>query len=241
MFKINDVIVGDCLNVMRNFPDECIDLVITSPPYNKKGKHGGKLVEKVIYDNYGDDMSEEDYQKWQIEVLNEIYRILKPNGALFYNHKVRYDDGNMIHPVIFLVKSKFIIWQEIIWNRAITGNIRGWRFWNIDERIYWLVKQKPKELIQNYAQMTSIWNIRVETEHKIHPAVFPVDIPKRIIGAILGEEKGIVLDPFCGTGTTLVAAKEMGKDYIGIDISDKYVGYAKKRLQEVDPILFWYY
>jgi modification methylase len=62
-----------------------------------------------------------------------------------------------------------------------------------------------------------------------YPAVFPIELPTRIIASLLEEENGIVIDPFCGTGTTLVAAKLLGKNYIGIDISEKYVEYARRR------------
>jgi site-specific DNA-methyltransferase (adenine-specific) len=157
-------------------------------------------------------MPEEEYQSWQVEVLNELYRVIKEGGSLFYNHKVRYEDGKMIHPLQWLIKTKWNIWQEIIWNRKIAGNIRGWRFWQVEERIYWLVKGKPKE----------------------HPAVFPIELPTRIIASLLEEEDGIVIDPFCGTGTTLVAAKLLGKNYIGIDISEKYVEYARRRLERAE-------
>jgi DNA modification methylase len=67
-----------------------------------------------------------------------------------------------------------------------------------------------------------------------HPAVFPIELPTRIIASLLEEEDGIVIDPFCGTGTTLVAAKLLGKKYIGIDISEKYVEYARRRLERAE-------
>ena len=104
----------------------------------------------------------------------------------------------------------------------------------MDERIYWLVKGKSKELKPQHAKLTSIWEIRPEVGHKEHPAVFPIELPTRIIYSILGEEKGIIIDPFCSSGTTLVAAKILDKDYIGIDISEEYVNYAIKRLSQAD-------
>jgi modification methylase len=93
------------------------------------------------------------------------------------------------------------------------------------------VKGKPKELKPKHAKLTSIWEIRPEQGHKEHPAVFPIELPTRIIASLLEEEDGIVIDPFCGTGTTLVAAELLGKKYIGIDISKEYVEYTKKRLE----------
>jgi site-specific DNA-methyltransferase (adenine-specific) len=231
---LNKVICGDVLEVLKEIPSNSIDLGITSPPYNKKEKYGGWLVSKVIYKGWIDKMPEEEYQSWQIEVLNELYRVIKDEGSFFYNHKVRYENGKMIHPIEWLSKTKWNIWQEIIWNRKISGNIRGWRFWQVDERIYWLVKGKPKELKPQHAKLTSVWEIRPEVGHKEHPAVFPIELPSRIIYSILGEEKGTIIDPFCGSGTTLVAAKILNKDYIGIDISEEYVNYAIERLSKAD-------
>ncbi len=112
---INQVIHGDALEVLKEISDNSIDLGITSPPYNKKEKYGGWLVDKVKYKGYRDVMPEEEYQSWQVEVLNELYRVIKEGGSFFYNHKVRYEDGKMIHPLQWLMK---------------------WRFWQVEERIY---------------------------------------------------------------------------------------------------------
>ncbi|CUT00900.1 modification methylase [Candidatus Kryptobacter tengchongensis] len=230
---LNKVICGDVLEVLKEIPSESIDLGITSPPYNKKEKYGGWLVSKVIYRGVKDIMAEDKYQKWQVEVLNELFRVIKEGGSFFYNHKVRYENGKMLHPILWLSRTKWNIWQEIIWNRKIAGNIRGWRFWQIEERIYWLVKGKPKELKPEHAKLTSVWDIRPEGEHKMHPAVFPIELPARIIYSLL-EKNGIVIDPFCGTGTTLVAAKILGHSFIGIDVVEEYVEYARNRLQKAE-------
>ncbi len=218
-------------------PDESVDLGITSPPYNKKGKGGGWLVPKIRYNGYLDSMPEAEYQRWQIEVLNELFRVTKEGGSFFYNHKVRYEEGKAIHPVTWLLDTKWTLWQEIVWDRGIAGNIRGWRFWQVEERVYWLVKGKPKELAPRHAKLTSVWRIFPETGHREHPAVFPLALPTRIIYSALEDKPGVVIDPFCGTGTTLVAAKLLRKDYIGIEIDPHYVEYARKRLETAESEL----
>ncbi|MCS7285486.1 MAG: site-specific DNA-methyltransferase, partial [Hydrogenobacter thermophilus] len=106
--------------------------------------------------------------------------------------------------------------------------------WQVEERIYWLVKGKPQELKPEHAKLTSVWEIRPESGHKDHPAVFPIELPTRIIHSILEDRPGVVIDPFCGTGTTLVSALLLGKQYIGIDISQEYIEYAQKRLQNAE-------
>ncbi len=232
--SLNKVIEGDVLEVLRTLPDESVDLGITSPPYNKKGRGGGRLVPKVIYNSYSDNMPEAEYQRWQIEVLNELFRVTKEGGSFFYNHKVRHEGGKAIHPLTWFLNTKWTLWQEIVWDRGIAGNIRGWRFWQIDERVYWLVKGKPKRLSRKHAELSNVWRISPETGHREHPAVFPLELPARIIYSVLEDKPGIVIDPFCGTGTTLVAAKLLGKNYIGIEIDPHYAMYARKRLEAAE-------
>ena len=239
---LNKVICGDVLDILKDIPSDSVDLGITSPPYNKKGKNKGWLVDKVVYSDYGDNMDESDYQRWQIEVLNELHRVIKEGGSFFYNHKLRWERGKMIHPLEWLSKTRWVIRQEIVWHRKIAGNIRGWRFWQVDERIYWLYKPKGDNLIgeelkPQHAKLSSVWEIRPEQGLKEHPAPFPIELPTRIILSILDDRKGVVIDPFCGTGTTLVSAKLLGHDYIGIDISRDYVELAKARLERAQEEL----
>jgi len=231
---MNVVVEGDTLQVLKGFDDNLVDLVMTSPPYNKKRVKGG-LVKEVKYKEVTDNLPEKEYQKIQSDVLNECYRVTKPGGSFFYNHKMRWVNGFMIHPVEWLRRTNWILRQEIVWNRKIAGNIRGWRFWSIDERIYWLYKPVGKkttgeELLSKHAKMTSVWDdIRPENNNP-HPAPFPIQIPARIIHSILDENDGIVLDPYSGSGTTLIAAKILGKDYIGIELVKEFIEQSNERL-----------
>lgn len=125
---INDILLGDTVEVLKQLPSDSIDLGVTSPPYNKGEKNKGWLVKNVKYNSANDCLKEEYYQQNQIEVLNELYRIIKPGGSFFYNHKTRWDKGKMFHPVMWLQKTSWTIRQEIIWDRMIAANIRGWRF-----------------------------------------------------------------------------------------------------------------
>lgn len=86
------------------------------------------------------------------------------------------------------------------------------------------------ELKSKHALLTSIWRLSPERSNP-HPAPFPIELPARIIVSILGERDGIVIDPYCGSGTTLVAAKLLNKKYIGIDVSAEYIELAKKGLE----------
>ncbi len=238
-YFLNKVIIGDALEILRTIPDKTIDITVTSPPYNKRNKSHGWLVTKKKYSNYDDHLAEDKYQEWQIELLNELERITKPGGSVFYNHKIRWDDGKLIHPFEWISKSKWNIRQEIVWDRMIAANMRGWRFWQVDERIYWLNKPVGKYLIgkeieSKHAKFSSIWRMKPEPRNENHPAPFPLGLPLRAIYSILERKGKVVLDPFAGTGTTLVVAKILGHNYIGIDVSNDYAEIARRRLRNYE-------
>lgn len=233
------LICGNTLTELSKLESDSVDMGITSPPYNKDEKNKGWLVDSVIYDTYKDCQNEDDYQQNQIEVLNQLYRIIKPGGSFFYNHKIRWKKGKLIHPIEWISKSNWCIRQEIIWDRNIAANIRGWRFWQVDERIYWLYKPINgnligKELESKDALMTSIWHIRPESKNLNHPAPFPIELPLRAILSTVKSDNATIIDPYCGSGTTLIAADFLGYAYIGIDISQTYIDFTSKRLKDYE-------
>ncbi|MCY4009431.1 MAG: site-specific DNA-methyltransferase [Anaerolineaceae bacterium] len=246
MNEESKLIVGDVLETLRDFPDGLVDLGITSPPYNKMEKQKGWLVKNVLYENSRDALPEAEYQQQQVEVLDEIFRITRPGGSFFYNHKCRWVRGNLLHPMDWLRKTRWVVKQEIIWDRVIAANIRGWRFWQVEERIYWLYKpiadnKIGAELASRDAKLTSIWRGVPEGKNS-HPAPFPLWLPARVIISLLGvanadlvngdnQRTGLVLDPYMGSGTTAVAAELLGHRYIGIDISPEYTAQARERIQ----------
>ncbi len=235
------LICGDALNELQKLNSESIDVGVTSPPYNKQENKKGWLVKNVKYDNASDKLDESQYQQNQIDVLNEIFRVTKEGGSFFYNHKIRWERGRLIHPLEWISKTNWNLRQEIIWDRGIAANIRGWRYWQVEERIYWLQKPKDKNLIgeelqSRHALLTSIWRIRPECNN-MHPAPFPLALPLRCIFSILNENKGVVLDPYCGSGTSGVAAKILGCDFIGIDTSQDYLNIADNRIRNYENSL----
>jgi len=235
---LNKIVQGDALAILKTLPDEFVDVGVTSPPYNKGENKKGWLVKNVKYSGVTDKLPEDLYQKNQIEVLNEIFRITKSGGSFFYNHKLRWERGKMFHPMDWLKETKWAIRQEIIWDRMIAANIRGWRFWQVEERIYWLYKPKEEKLIgeelkSRHALLTSIWRFPPEQKNS-HPAPFPLSLPIRAIYSIMDKKKGVVIDPYCGSGTTLLAAKMLEHNFIGIEISPEYIKFAKNRLRNYE-------
>ena len=237
--NINKIYLGKCLDVLKSFDDNVFDIGITSPPYNKLQGGGGKgsIFGPIIYDCFNDTLPEDEYQSQQIEVLNELYRTIKLGGSFFYNHKVRHRKNSTIHPIEWLTKTDWSIKQEIVWDRMTAINMRGWHFWQNDERIYWLYKPKDDktsdEMKSKHAKLLSIWRF-LPDRYNNHPAPFPLVLPIRIIKSLLNGKNGLVIDPYMGSGTTAVASKLLGCDYVGIDVSEKYIKEAQDRIDKFE-------
>lgn len=222
-----DLRLGDFPSAASDIPDESVDLIVTSPPYNKKSskrtkheydawKGGGHAIS---YGDFDDDIPEDKYQQWQIECLNECMRILKTGGSCFYNHKNRLLDKVTISPYEWILKSNARVKQEITWNRMGFVQIDKVRFFPKTEKIFWLIKgaYQPK-FNGDCATFTDVWDILpVQGENRNgHPAPFPLEIPRRCILATT-EPGDVVFDPFVGSGTTLVACIQLGRNGIGME------------------------
>lgn len=232
---IDKFLCGDAVQVLKEIPDESIDLAITSPPYNLKNStgngmkdgRGGKWSSAALlngYATYGDNMPHDEYAKWQREVITEVLRILKPDGAFFYNHKWRVQ-GGLIQDRQDIVQG-FPVRQIIIWQRAGGFNFNPGYFLPTYEVIYMITKPDFK-LVPKSNGVGDIWNFPQEMNNK-HPAPFPVSLIDRIINSTKGK---IVIDPFMGSGTTALSAKKAGRNYIGIDIAQEYCDLARDRLK----------
>lgn len=224
---------GDCLEVMRELPDESIDLIITSPPYNLGKTHHTGSKRFKSYSEYDDNMPEELYQRWQIDVLQECFRILKPTGSMFYNHKNRIKKGVQITPYEWLLKTDFVIKQEIIWQNG-SQNFDKIRFYPMTERVYWLSKTPDTKLfnaINHHDFFTRAeWQpVKTQGEHK---RAYPVKMCEDIISCF--EDAKTIFDPFMGSGTTGEASLKLGRDFIGIEIDEGYFKIAENRIKQVN-------
>lgn len=235
------IYLGDCVEVLPEI--SAVDLIVTSPPYNTLGSRiprvGTGLMRdrqrwtaKIADAGYHDDRDETAYQLWQQTVAVGLANATRPGGSFFYNHKLRFRDGVILHP-LDLIRS-FRGWslrQELIWSRPSSMVLNARMFPPSDERIYWLVRDGDKwhwNLEAN--RWRSVWDISpVSDVESGHACPFPLEIPTR---AILGTTNpgDLVLDPFMGTGTTLRAAKNLGRRAIGIEIEERYCELAAQRL-----------
>lgn len=232
---LNKIICGNAIEVMKQMPDESVDLVITSPPYNLKNStgngmkdgRGGKWANAALqrgYTHHDDCMPHEEYVKWQRNCISEMMRIITANGAIFYNHKWRVQ-GSLLQDRQDIVGG-FPVRQIIIWRRKGGLNFNPGYFLPTYEVIYLIAKPKFT-LLPKANSHGDVWEFTQEMNNE-HPAAFPVSLIDRIVSATNAK---IVLDPFIGSGTTAISAINFKRDYIGIDLSPEYCEMAEKRIK----------
>jgi len=209
---------GDCRDILPHLPN--VDLTITSPPYNLGSNHHTGTSKTGCYD---DDKDESEYQKKQIEIIDLI-----KSKNLIYNHKNRIKRGVMTTPYQWLLKTNWTIKQELVWFNG-SQNFDKCRFYPMTERIYWLSKTDGKEFYNHVSSHDLLKFKAVGTKKGLHTRQFPVDIPNMMVKCFNPD---IILDPFMGAGTTLRAAKDLGRKAIGIEIEEKYCKIAAKRLSQ---------
>ena len=221
MEYINQIICGDCLEVMKGIPDESVDLVVTDPPYGELGYEWDR----------------------EINIIPEIERILNDNGQLiiFGNFKNQVKIYNTVNKL----KYRF----EIIMKKPI-GRLWSYRrpirlheflvFYRIGKETN--INNGFREGFGN--QPESIVNVLVfqsymrrHKEATGHPTQKELKFMKNIITSV-SKENDIILDPFLGSGTTAVACKELGRRYIGIEISPEYCDIARNRIKAIPELLF---
>jgi modification methylase len=233
---LNTIICGDSIEKMQHLPPKSIDLVVTSPPYNLKNStgngmkngSGGKWSNAELlngYSHYDDCMPHEKYVQWQRDCLTEMMRVLKEDGAIFYNHKWRVQ-GGLLQDRNDIVDG-FPVRQIIIWQRKGGINFNPGYFLPTYEVIYLITKPDFK-LAPKANAHGDIWEFAQEMNNP-HPAPFPVHLIERIISSTKSK---IILDPFMGSGTTAIAALRHDRKYIGIDISPDYCQIAEERIEE---------
>jgi DNA modification methylase len=238
--ETNIIKCADALTELQKLPDESINTVITSPPYNKKGIQQGKTQtsnqiwqkHNIDYNTYHDNMPEHEYQQWMINTINELHRIITKDGSIFFNHKPRRHKNRAHLPTEFIHQTNANIYQLIIWNRKNSPNIRKDHLLPTTEHIYWLTKNKPRTYRQNIhpSYLTEVWDI-TPPHQTSHPAPFPPQLVENCI-LLTTQPNDIILDPFNGSGTTTTTAKRLGRQYIGYDIDPTYNKHATQQTEQ---------
>lgn len=236
---VDDIVVMDSLEFLSSLEDNSVDLIVTSPPYNKgwwsknRNVHNGPYTKSrhIDYGVYDDRMPPNDYEKWQRKILNECIRVLKPTGSIFYNHIDILNEHLTYFPKWVL---DYPLKQIIVWNKRNTPRIDKSYFFPITEHIFWIKKNngaRTKFHRKECLFIKSVWEFNAETNNN-HPAPFPLELAQNCILACT-DVGDVVCDPFMGSGTTALAAKKLRRRYIGCDLNPFYVESAKSRVQQV--------
>lgn len=231
------VIHGDVLTEMRKMAEGSVDIIVTSPPYNLGESSGGgfkgsdktgKWTSAKLrdgYDGHDDAMPYEDYVAWQKAFLRECWRLIPDDGAIFYQHKNRVQNGVLRTP--HDLNPDLLLRQIIIWDRGSGMNFSKAFATPSHEVIY--VFAKPKFRFRKGHGLKDVLKILPDRGNP-HPAPFPVELPRSIIAATTAKT---ILDPFSGSGSTGVAALLEGRRFVGIEQSAAYCRMAEERLAAV--------
>jgi modification methylase len=177
-------------------------------------------------------MPHELYVDWQCACLTEMWRVLSDDGAIFYNHKWRVQNG-LLQDRQDIV-SNFPVRQIIIWRRNGGINFNPGYFLPTYEVIY-LIAKKKFTLLPKANAHGDVWEFGQEMKNE-HPAPFPVTLINRIVESTSAE---IILDPFMGSGTVAISAMLNKRKYIGIELSQTYCDMAEERIEEFKGGLFY--
>ena len=227
---------------MGNILDGSVHLMVTSPPYN-------------VSKEYDKDLTMEEYAELLRDVFTETYRVLIPGGRVCINiANVGRKPYIPYHSLIItlMLEIGFLMRGEIIWDKnASAGTSTAWGSWksasnptlrDVHEYILVFSKEKFKRIRKGrentitrdeFLESTkSIWRFPAESAKRVdHPAPFPVELPYRCIQLFTFKEE-VVLDPFCGVGSTCVAAIKANRHFIGLDNYPEYVEKAIKRIEQ---------
>ena len=239
----NQIICGDSQTVLQRLPNNCVDLIFTSPPYNFG----------LEYESSADDYNWDAYFKKLFYILDECIRVLKYGGRLIINVQPLFSDYIPSHHLIskHCIKRKLIWKGEVLWEKNnYNCKYTAWGSWKSPSNPYlkytWefieifckgeMKKTGERENIDISADEFKEWVVAkwsVSPERKMkkydHPAMFPEALAERVL-KLFSYQNDIILDPFNGAGTTTAVAKRLNRRFLGIDISELYCKTARDRL-----------
>lgn len=242
----NQILCGDSEQILNKLPDNCIDLIFTSPPYNF-GLDYAKTEDDYLWEKYFEKL---------FAIFDQCIRVLKYSGRIIVNVQPLYSDYIPTHHLIsnFFIQRKLIWKTEILWQKNnYSAKFSSWGSWKSPSSPYlkgtWeylevfckgnLKKEGKKEDIDITEEefkkwVNAEWSIAPEQSMQKyeHPAMFPEELAKRAI-KLFSYKNDIVLDPFNGAGTTTYVAKVLERRFLGIDISEKYCETAKQRINQI--------
>jgi len=243
---INKILKGDCLELLPNIPDNSVDITFADPPFNLNKK----------YNHYEDSKEKTDYLSWCNKWMSEMVRITKPSGSIFVHNIPRWLTYFSEHLNKIAYFRHWIAWDAggAPMGKTLLPNHYGILYYTKsmsykDFKFYDIRAPHPRcrvcnEFLKDYGGKkdkahgfgplisdvwTDIHRIRHRKRRDEHPCQLPVPLLERLI-LMTTDKDDVVFDPFIGTGTTAVAAKRLGRKYIGIDMDQDYINIAKRNI-----------
>jgi len=232
-----EVVTGDCHDVLRDMEAESVDLFCTSPPYAQ-----GKEYELGL-DWHG-------LRDLMADVAHASYAVAKPSGFFFANfgETTKYDPLTMtaLYSDVFTAAGWLShsrrIWAKSFAQCRLTGAMQTHTIGAAEWEHLWTFRKPPNSneaMRDKTLSLRGIWTTREPNgvSRDAHPAVFPAELPEKAI-RIWTDIGDLVCDPFCGSGSTGVAARRMGRRFLGIELNEGYADMARTRIGQAQPPLF---
>jgi site-specific DNA-methyltransferase (adenine-specific)/modification methylase len=251
MIELNSFYNEDCLQTMKKIKPQSIHCVLTSPPYNMTKRKGGYADKQTRYDKYQDWKSEEEYNQWTINIFQEIDKVLIKNGVILYNFSYSIENPALPYTMMAAIISQtnFTVADTIVWKKptSIPHPASYNRLNRIVEFVFVVVRKKEiktfncnKKVVktspkgQNYYEIIDNFITAKNNDEStdINKATYSTEFCTKLLN-VYTKEDDIIYDPFMGTGTTGVACKLIGRNFIGSEISSTQVEYSKDRIKKV--------
>ena len=249
MIEINKIYNEDCLDTLSRIPNNSIDLVITSPPYNmnlriRNGKYCSRQIVKKFstkYEGFDDNLPIEKYYEFHLKVLKEL---LRTSNIIFYNIQIVTGSKRAIFKIIGELSD--YLKDIIVWDKGYAQPAMAQKVFNRRTELILIfdandaISRQFKKANFQRGRLDDLWLIkRGKKVTNTHSAVFPEELVNTIIENF-SDEGDIIYDPFIGTGTTALVAKKLNRNYLGSELTPKYFDIANKRLSEIKYQITFY-
>jgi len=237
-----DIYHGKASHCLEALEPQRVNLVVTSPPYNllacykgpsglqKRTDKGLRWHERVQREAYWDDRPEPQYQTSQNRFFSRLARKCHPSASLVYNHQPRWKGKVCLHPLQWFCPEGWRLRQDIIWNVCGGTMFNARMFVRMHQYLLWYTRGPIWIWNQECVGFTTIWKISREQRQqgaKGSVVGWPIELPLRCVAA-LSNPGDLVLDPFMGGGTALIAAAVSGRRAVGSDIDERCCEYAAR-------------
>lgn len=264
VIRRNTIYNEDCFATMERMPIGLCDIILTSPFYNTNKKQGKSVTignqkagySYVRYDSVIDNMTDDEYSDFTERLFVEFDRILNLGGVVLYNISYGSENRDGMFKAIYHIieNTPFTIADVIVWKKksAFPNSCSPNKLTRITEFVFVFCRKGEELIFHANKPVTSerstgqkaygnVFNF-IEAANNdencpIHKATYSTELCGKLLN-IYAKPHSLVYDPFMGTGTTAVACKKLGHDYIGSDISKAYCEWARDRLSKIQPTLF---